>query len=77
MGDSEALSEKKLQEIAKEEEATKRKDQFKGHFERFRKNPKDDVKPEVKKIPKGPEEKQAEKESRRRLRSPPAKRKSC
>ena len=45
MGDSEALSEKKLQEIAKEEEVKKRKDQFKGHFERFRKNPKDDVKP--------------------------------
>ena len=61
MEDAEALSEKKLQEIAKEEEAKKRKEQF--NFERFRKNPKDEVKPEAKKIPKRPGEKQAEKES--------------
>ena len=63
MEDSEALSEKKLREMAKEEEDKKRKDPFAGHCERFKKNPKEDVKPEAKKIPKTPEEKQAEKEA--------------
>ena len=73
MEDEEALSEKKLQEIAKEEEAKKRKEQFKGHFERFRTNPKDEVKPEVKKIPKRPEEKQAEKEPEKETEKSPSK----
>ena len=61
MDDSEALSEKKLQQMAKEKEEKKRKDIFSGHLERFKKHPKEDVKPEVKRIPKRPEEKQAEK----------------
>ena len=73
MEDEEALSEKKLQEIAKEEEAKKRKDPLKGHVERFKKNPKEDVKPEVKKIPKRPEEKQAEKESEKETEKFPSK----
>ena len=52
MEDNEALSEKKLQEIAKAEEAKRRKEHFDSHYERFRHHGKDDsVKPEVKKIP--------------------------
>ena len=52
MDDSEALSEKKLQQMAKEKEEKKRKDIFSGHLERFKKHPKEDVKPEVKRDPK-------------------------
>ena len=53
MDDSEALSEKKLQEIAKEKEAKRRKEQIEAHYERFRHGgPEDKTKPEVKKIPK-------------------------
>ena len=53
MEDSEALSEKKLQEIVKAEEAKRRKEHLESHYERFRHHGKDDsVKPEVKKIPK-------------------------
>ena len=36
MQDNEALSEKKLQEIAKAEEAKRRKEHFDSHHERFR-----------------------------------------
>ena len=69
MDDSEALSEKKLQQMAKEKEEKKRKDIFSGHLERFKKHPKEDVKPEVKRIPKRPEEIQAEKSEPIVLRS--------
>ena len=69
MDDSEALSEKKLQQMAKEKEEKKRKDIFSGHLERFKKASKEDVKPEVKRIPKRPEEKQAEKKEPIVLRS--------
>ena len=69
MDDSEALSEKKRQQMAKEKEEKKRKDIFSGHLERFKKHPKEDVKPEVKRIPKRPEEMQAEKKEPIVLRS--------
>ena len=69
MEDSEALSAKKIQQIAKEDEEKKRKDIFSGHLERFKKYPKEYVKPEVKKIPKRPEEKQAERKEAIVLRS--------
>ena len=56
MDDKEALSEKRLQEMAKEKEAKRRKEYFDAHYERFRyKGPEDKTKPEVKKIPKKPE----------------------
>ena len=62
MEDSEALSEKKLQEIAKNEGGKRRKEHFESHYERFRHHGKDDsVKPEVKKIPKRPGEKEKDK----------------
>ena len=69
MDDSEALSEKKRQQMAKEKEEKKRKDIFSGHLERFKKHPQEDVKPEVKRIPKRPEEMQAEKKEPIVLRS--------
>ena len=62
MEDSEALSEKKLQEIAKNEWGKRRGEHFESHYERFRHHGKDDnVKPEVKKILKRPGEKEKEK----------------
>ena len=67
MEDSEALSEKKLQEIAKAEEAKRRKEHFDSHYERFRHHGKDDsVEPEAKKIPKRPGEKEKEKKKEER-----------
>ena len=50
--DAEAKDEKRRQEIAKDEERKKRKQSFEEHYERFRYKGKDEVKPEVKKIPK-------------------------
>ena len=60
MDDAEAKDEKKRQEIAKDEEKKKRKQHLEEHYERFRHQGKDDLKPEVKKIPKRPEEKEKE-----------------
>ena len=58
MDDAEAKDEKRRQEIAKDEERKKRKQSFEEHYERFRHKGKDEVKPEVKKIPKRPGEKE-------------------
>ena len=66
MDDAEAKDEKKRQEIAKDEEKKKRKQHFEEHYEHFRYKGKDDVKPEVKKIPRRPGEKEKEKEAKRR-----------
>ena len=61
------MSEKKLQEIAKAEEAKRRKEHLESHYERFRHHGKDDsVKPEVKKIPKRRRKKKRKKRSQRR-----------
>ena len=65
MDDAEAKDEKKRQEIAKDEEKKKRKQHLEEHYERFRYKGKDDVKPEVKKIPRRPGEKEKEKEAKR------------
>jgi len=65
MDDAEAKDEKKRQEIAKDEEKKKRKQHFEEHYEHFRYKGKDDVKPEVKKIPRRPGEKEKEKEAKR------------
>ena len=58
MDDAEAKDEKRRQEIAKDEERKKRKQSFEEHYERFRHKGKDEVKPEVKKIPKRPGKKE-------------------
>ena len=69
MDDNEALSEKKLQEIAEEKEAKRRKEHFEAHYERFRHGgPEDKTKPEVKKIPKKPEEKEKTPEKDRKAK---------
>ena len=60
MDDAEAKDEKKRQEIAKDEEKKKRKQHLEEYYERFRHQGKDDLKPEVKKIPKRPEEQEKE-----------------
>ena len=65
MDDAEAKDEKRRQEIAKDEEKKKRKQHFEEHYERFRYKGKDEVKPEVKKIPKRPGEKEKEKEGKK------------
>ena len=44
MGDDEAVSEKKRQQIAKEDEAKKRKEYFDAHYERFRYKPESSAK---------------------------------
>ena len=55
------MSERKLQEIAKEKEAKRRKEYFEAHYERFRHKGLESKKtPEVKKIPKRPGEKDKE-----------------
>ena len=72
MDDAEAKDEKRLQEIAKDEERKKRKQQFEEHYERFRHKGKGEVKPEVKKIPKRPGEKEKEKEEKKEEEAPRA-----
>ena len=72
MDDAEAKDEKRRQEIAKDEERKKRKQQFEEHYERFRYKGKDEVKPEVKKIPKRPGEKEKEKEEKKEEEAPRA-----
>ena len=72
MDDAEAKDEKRRQEIAKDEERKRRKQQFEEHYERFRYKGKDEVKPEVKKIPKRPGEKEKEKEEKKEEEAPRA-----
>ena len=61
---------KKLQGIAKEKEAKRRKEYFEGHYERFRHGgPEDKTKPEVKKIPKKPEEKEKKPEKDKKAKT--------
>ena len=72
MDDAEAKDEKRRQEIAKDEERKKRKQQFEEHYERFRYKGKDEVKPEVKKIPKRPGEKEKVEEKKKEEEAPRA-----
>eukprot|EP00435_Cladocopium_sp_Y103_P012181 s2981_g3.t1 len=75
MDDKTAMSEKRLQNLARAEAAKKPKEYLEAHYERFRykpeekdkkdeksKEPEVEKKPEVKKIPKKPEEKEDDKE---------------
>ena len=71
MDEAEAKDEKKRQEIAKDEEKKKkRKQHLEEHYGRFRHQGKDDLKPEVKKIPKRPEEKEKERSEKEDDKSP-------